>query len=160
MHASQGLTLVTLGLIALWCCVVALLAKRRKRRPWVWFLLSVLISPAISMLALYSLRDLVKLVKISCPSCGEPVATWDAECRHCKFSLKSDTSFIERARKADNMSLDDVADKNRIAGEGYEAFKCGQGKSDNPYASDGEKASYWFRGFALAEKKKQRGEYL
>lgn len=150
--------------VVLWAILVGYLASRRRRDPYGWFFLSLLISPLISSIVLFSMKNNVKKVKLPCPSCGELVATLDSICKHCNHALATDVAFVAGAEKAQNMRGDEVEEKNRLATEGYEAFKAGNNKSENPYRSqfpvDEGKASYWERGFAVAERKKGRGEYL
>lgn len=153
---------ITAVFVFCWAILVGFLASRRKRSPFGWFLLSLLISPLFSMAILFSIKNNAKKIKILCPSCGQLVATWDSTCEHCHHPLAKDAVFVENAKKAQSMSPQEVEEKNRIATEGYEAFKAGSSKSENPYRSvvpaDETKASYWERGFAVAEREKARGE--
>jgi hypothetical protein len=155
---------IKLGFVVCWAIFVGYQASRRRRNPYLWFFLSMVITPLISMVILFSIKNNAKKVKIPCPACGELVSAWDAICGHCNHSLATDTAFVESAKKAQNMSSEEVEEKNRVATDGYEAFEAGNNKSENPYKSpfpvNEVKASYWERGFAVAERKKGRGEEL
>jgi hypothetical protein len=73
---------IKLVFIVCWAILVGYLASRRRRSPYRWFFLSLLITPLISAIILFSIKNNAKKVKIPCPSCGGLVATWDSICEH------------------------------------------------------------------------------
>lgn len=65
-------------------------------------------------------------------------------------------------RAAIQTKKNERATMNRIAGEGFDAFKAGELITANPYASTTDPESqnyrdYWNRGFRLAEGRERRG---
>ena len=158
------------GLLSLvvWSIIVGYIAKRRLRNPYAWFLLSLIITPLISTIILFALKKNQK--QIPCPSCGELVGTLDPSCEHCNYSLATDSVFVNNAKKLQYAKKESAEEKNeweeknRIASEGYDAFKSGAKKSENPYRSmnpvNAYYVNYWDRGFSLAEKRRERGESL
>ena len=156
--------MIPLIFVIFWSALVGFFASRRRRNPYGWFFLSLIITPLISAITLHFLKDLSKRVKLPCPSCAQLVSSWDSTCEHCKYSLATDELFVANAKKAQNMSSDEVAEKKRIAGEGYEAFIAGLQRIENPYRStqveteNANHISYWDRGFNLAETRKSSGD--
>ena len=64
---------------------------------------------------------------------------------------------FQHAKKSDAEEKSEWEEKNRIATEGYEAFRSGLKISDNPYRSiipkNAYHVSYWDRGFSLAARR-------
>ena len=151
------------GLIMLvfWSIGVGYIATRRLRNPYAWFIISLLITPLLSTIIIFILKKNQK--EIACPSCGELVGTCDAVCAHCNYSLAGDKMFtaaakkFQHAKKSDAEEKSEWEEKNRIATEGYEAFRSGLKISDNPYRSiipkNAYHVSYWDRGFSLAARR-------
>ena len=68
--------------------IPAILANNRGRRPWAWFLVSLLISPLLALLLVAVLPSKQELKdRRPCPRCGEKIPRTASLCRFCSTEV-------------------------------------------------------------------------
>jgi hypothetical protein len=82
----------TLGFLLVWivtCLLVARVANNKGRSGGAWFILSLFISPLLTLIALLAMPtvDAPGSTKI-CPRCAETVKLAAQVCKHCGFEFK------------------------------------------------------------------------
>ena len=76
---------------------VAMLASKRGRNGFSWFLISAVISPLLGFIFLLVSKDLSKEdeLRVPCPKCSEKVLITATMCPHCKSDLTNNSNFLE-----------------------------------------------------------------
>jgi len=153
--------IITIIFLLAWGAIVGYLATNRGRVFFTWFIISLLATPLLALIALYVKKTLV--ITLPCPACAYPVKSNQSICKSCNHGLVSDEIFIRSASLLLNeQSKDSLADKNRIAEEGDKAFQSGLPRSSNPYrlstapVENLKFIDFWDRGFTVAENRKKR----
>jgi hypothetical protein len=76
---------------------VAMLASKRGRNGFGWFLISAVISPLLGFIFLLVTKDLSKEdeLRVPCPKCSEKVLITATICPYCKSDLTNNSNFLE-----------------------------------------------------------------
>jgi hypothetical protein len=80
---------------------VAILASNRGRSGGAWFLVSILLSPLISVIFLLVSKDLSKEdgQRVACPKCAEKILITANICPYCKTEVSKDVEFLQQVNE-------------------------------------------------------------